>query len=165
MISFRRLDHGTDRAAVADLLYRARDYYVLWKGRAPDDEDVDDVFVGSPPGCDPAESLRLGIFEDETLSGVAELSFGFPAQNDAYLGLMILAPEARSKGNGAAFLKEVEVLAKAKGADRLYLAVLEKNASGRAFWERMGFVPTGVMRETEENGIAHRIFRLVKVSV
>lgn len=161
-MEFRRLSAEQDRSALAAFLTEAQDYYHLWKGRAPDEGEVDDVLFGAPPNCDPAESLRLGLYLDDRLSGVAELSFGFPEKGDAYLGLMILAPRARSGGRGAMFLAEVERLARAKGCPVLYLAVLEKNTRGRAFWEKMGFAPTGVQRDTEENGIAHRIYRLSK---
>lgn len=160
-----KLDPARDRAAVADLLQRAEDYYHLWKGRPPGDEEVDDVFLSCPPGCDPGRSVRLGLTENSQLLGVAELSFGFPSPGDAYLGLMILAPEARSKGHGQEFFREIETIAKASGANHLYLAVLERNLRGRAFWERMGFAPTGVQRESLENGIAHRVSRLVKALV
>lgn len=161
-MQIRALDPQADRDAVAALLTEAQDYYHLWKGHAPGPEEVEDALTGGPPGTDPAASHRLGLYLGDALSGMAELSFGFPAAGDAYLGLMILAPRARSAGNGAAFLAHVETLARSAGAPILYLAVLEKNRRGRAFWNRMGFTETGVMRETEENGIAHRIYRLKK---
>lgn len=93
---------------------------------------------------------------------MAELAFGFPATEDAYLGLMILAPRARSRGLGADLLAFLEGQARARGCPRICLAVLEANPRGRAFWERAGFVPTGLTRETCEEGIPHRLHRLVK---
>ncbi|MEF3046830.1 GNAT family N-acetyltransferase [Pseudotabrizicola sp. L79] len=166
-MQIRALDPVADRADVAALLTKAQDYYLLWKGYPPGAEEVDDVFIGGPPGCDPAQSHRLGLYLDDPLaglqlSGVAELSFGFPEPQDAYLGLMILAPSARSGGHGAAFLAHVEGLARARAARTLYLAVLEKNTRGHAFWTRMGFGPTGVSRDSTENGLSHRIHRLKK---
>lgn len=158
----RQLNPQTDRGRVADLLLKAQDYYLLWKGRPPSDEEVDDFFDAGPPGCDPKSAYRLGLFDGADLCGVAELSFGFPEKADAYLGLMILDPNARSKGYGAFFLEKVEDLARSSGAPCLYLAVLEANPRGRAFWERMGFMPTGVMRETNEDGLQQRIYRLKK---
>lgn len=161
-MQIRALDPETDRAAVAALLDEAQDYFDLWKGHPPGPEDVDEVFTATPPGCDPALSHRLGLMLDDRLSGVAELSFGFPGPQDAYLGLMILAPRARSAGWGATFLAHVESLARARGAADLFLGVLEVNRRGHAFWLRMGFEPTGVTRDSTENGIAHRIHRLKK---
>lgn len=157
-MQIRPLDPATDRAAVARMLTEAQDYYHLWLGHAPGPAQVEEVFTAGPPGCDAARSHRLGLFLDGRLGGVAELSFGFPEPQDAYLGLMILSPSARGQGHGAAFLAHVETLA--RGAPRLYLAVLEANPRGRAFWEAQGFTPTGVFRCDPETG--HRIHRLVK---
>ncbi|MDO9640186.1 MAG: GNAT family N-acetyltransferase [Pseudotabrizicola sp.] len=156
----RALDARRDRAAVAGLLTRAQDYYQLWKGHAPGAAEVEEVFTSTPPGCDPAASHRLGLFLDDQLAGVAELSFGFPEPEDAYLGLMILDPAVRSQGHGATFLTAIETRARAAHAPRLCLAVLEANPRGAAFWARMGFAPTGVSRLDADTG--HSIHRLVK---
>lgn len=157
----RPLDPVTDRPAVAALLTEAQDYCHLWLGHAPDASQVDKVYTAGPPGCDAAQSFRLGLWLDATLSGVAELSFGYPGAQDAYLGLMILAPRARGQGQGAAFYAHVENLARQRGCPRIFLAVLEANPRGRAFWEAQGFAPTGVSRDDAETG--HRIHRRVKV--
>jgi GNAT superfamily N-acetyltransferase len=156
----RALDSAKDRAAVAEVLTRAQDYYQLWLGHAPGPAQVEDVFTATPPGCDPAASHRLGLFLDAHLAGVAELSFGFPTASDAYLGLMILAPEARSQGHGATLLAQIESRARAAQASVLYLAVLAANVRGAAFWARMGFAPTGISRLDPDTG--HTIHRLVK---
>lgn len=154
----RALDPATDRAIVADLLDRAQDYYHLWKGHAPGPTEVDEVFHDVPPGCNPAASHRLGLFLDGTLSGLAEMSFGFPTAQDAYLGLMILAPQMRGQGHGAYFSAHMADLARNTGAQNLYLAVLQANPRGAAFWARMGFRPTGVSRSDGP----HLLYRLVK---
>lgn len=156
----RALDPAHDRAAVSTLLTRAQDYYHLWKGHDPGPAEVDEVFTSTPPGCDPAASHRLGLFLNGALEGVAELSFGFPAAGDAYLGLMILAPSARSNGHGATLLAEIETRARATDASHLYLAVLQANPRGAAFWARMGFTATSVSRQDE--GTGHTFHRLVK---
>ena len=161
--SFRTLDPVADRGAVADLLDRARDYYLLWLGRPPGPAEVDAVFTAGPPGCDPAESDRLGLFLDDDLCGVVELSFGFPEAGDAYLGLMILAPEVRAAGHGAAFHDLVLSRARQRGCARIFLAVLDSNTRGRAFWERMGYRPTGVTRRDDDTG--HLLHRLVRTLV
>ncbi len=156
----RPLDPLRDRAAVAELLTRAQDYYHLWLGHAPGPTQVEDVFTATPPGCDPAASHRLGLFLSDKLAGVAELSFGFPTASDAYLGLMILAPDARAQGHGAAFLAHIETRARAAQASQICLAVLQANTRGAAFWARMGFAATGLSRHDADTG--HTLHRRVK---
>jgi GNAT superfamily N-acetyltransferase len=154
----RPLNPVQDRGAVARLLLDAADYYHLWLGHDPGPEQVEEVFTACPPNCDPTQSHRLGLFLDGQLAGVAELSFGFPVPEDAYLGLMILAPSARGQGHGSAFIAHVETLA--RPSQHLYLGVLHANTRGQAFWAKQGFCPTGVSRFDDETG--HWLNRLVK---
>ena len=95
------------------------------------------------------------------MAGVAELYFGFPTPQDAYLGLMLFSGKARGLGLGHAFLFHIEALAKGRGSACLYLGVLAENPRGRAFWEREGFVDTGLSRVDDETG--HKLSRLGKV--
>jgi len=152
----RPLFHATDRPAVAGFLLEAADYWLLADGVPPGPQAADEFFTDCPPGCDPAASHRLGLFREGRLSGLAELSFGFPTPGDAYLGLMILAPRVRGQGHGARLLTHVESLAREAKAPILYLGVLDANPRGRAFWERHGFTPTGITRQDDRN-LTHRL--------
>ncbi|MDA7428766.1 GNAT family N-acetyltransferase [Primorskyibacter aestuariivivens] len=156
--TIRDLDAITDLDLVRAFYAEAPDYWLLAEGQAPDESKIRGFFTDGPPGCDPAASHRLGLFLDGRLSGLAELSFGFPEPGDAYLGLMILGPWAQGAGHGRAFLAHAEGLARARGAAALYLAVFEANSGGRAFWEREGFAATGVSGRNEH----HVLHRLVK---
>ena len=135
----RVLDPTTDAQLVLDLCRRAADYVDFESGRAPNEASVDEYFTDAPPGGDPATSLKLGLFESGHLMGIVDLAFRYPEAQDAYLGLILLAQEARGRGLGTMFLRHVEAAARARGAIRLLLAVLEANARGRAFWESQGF--------------------------
>ena len=158
----RALHPDTDLAAVAAFLAEAADYWIMAEGTAPGPDAAAEFFTDGPPGRDPAQSHHLGLFHEGRLSGLAELSFGFPEPGDAYLGLMILAPRLRSLGLGPGLLAHVETLARAAAAPQLYLAVLEANTRGRAFWDRHGFRPTGLSRVDNDHGLNHTIHRLVK---
>lgn len=156
----RALRPQDDLGAVADFYRDAPDYWILAEGAVDPARQAAEFFTDCPPGCDPAQSDRLGLFLDSRLSGVAEVSYGFPEPGDAYLGLMILGPWARGAGHGQVFLAQAQALARGRGAARIYLAVLEANPRGRAFWERQGFRPTGLSRLDAATG--HVIHRLVK---
>lgn len=150
----------SETALVAQFYREAPDYWLLAEGRADPGHKAAGFFTDAPPACDPAESHRLGLFLQHRLSGVAEVSYGFPQPNDAYLGLMILGPWAQGAGHGRSFLAHAEALARARHARNLYLAVLDKNPRGRAFWLREGFAPTGLRRFDAEHD--HWIERLGK---
>jgi GNAT superfamily N-acetyltransferase len=150
----------SETALVAQFYREAPDYWLLAEGRCDPPHLAQEFFTDAPPNCDPAQSDRLGLFVNQRLSGVAEVSYGFPEPGDAYLGLMLLGPWAQGSGHGRAFLAHVEALARKRHAARLYLAVLDVNPRGRAFWEREGFTGTGLTRKDSITG--HLIDRLVK---
>lgn len=156
----RPLDPARDLDAVQALYAQASAFWQMSDRKPPDRAKAAAFFVDTPPGCDPAASARLGLFKHDLLQGVAELAFGFPKSNSAYLGLMVFAETARGRGHGSALLARIERLAREKGCPELFLAVLEENTAGRAFWERRGFQPTGTSRHDTETG--HILHRMVK---
>jgi GNAT superfamily N-acetyltransferase len=150
----------SETALVARFYREAPEYWLLAEGRLAADDKASDFFTDAPPNCNPAESDRLGLFLDHRLSGVAELSYGFPEGSDAYLGLMLLGPWAQGRGHGRAFLTHAESLARKRHAARLCLAVLDANPRGRAFWECQGFKPSGLRGQDKITG--HWLERMVK---
>lgn len=156
----RQLDPVADVNAVEALYDRASAFWVMSDRKPPGPEKAAEFFTDCPPGCDPAQSHRLGFFGQDLLIGVAELSFGFPKPEDGYLGLMLFDPSVRGRGLGRIFLAEVERRARARGCPQLLLAVLEENAAGWRFWEAQGFATTGLSRLDDETG--HRVHRFSK---
>jgi len=148
-IRIRDLLPDADLELVAQFYRDAPDYWLLAEGQAPDLAKAAAFFTDGPPGCDPELSYRLGLFRGPRLSGLAEVSFGFPDPEDAYLGFMMLGPWARGAGNGATFLRAAELRARTRGAAWIYLAVLDENPRARAFWLREGFRDTGVRGEID----------------
>ncbi len=158
----RSLQPNTDLPAITGFYTEAADYWLLAEGHLDPAQKAADFFTDCPPGCDPTASHRLGLFRENTLSGLAELSFGFPQPGDAYLGLMLLAPRARNLGLGRIFLAHIEDLARSANAPTLSLAVLDQNPRGRAFWEREGFRATGHSGTDDSQGLGHNLHRLAK---
>jgi len=158
----RALDPKADLAQVGQFYADAPDYWELAEGQTPGAAKAADFFTDGPPGCDPALSYRLGFFLDGRLSGLAELSFGFPDPDDAYLGFMMLGPWARGAGHGRSFLADVADRAVGRGATEMFLAVMASNPRGRAFWEREGFVDTGLSGKMQVGLREQTLHRLVK---
>lgn len=156
-----RVLHPSEAPLVADFYRAAPDYWILAEGRVEPERQATEFFTDCGPGCDPGQSHRLGMFLGDRLSGVADVCYGFPEPEDAYLGLMMLGPWAQGQGFGRTLLAHAESLARSRHAPNLYLAVLEANPRGRAFWQREGFRPTGLSRLDSDTG--HTVHRLVKV--
>ena len=143
-----------DDAALADLFARTADYWALER-RTP---SVAEVWAAPPEGFDPARTVRAGLWSGDRLDGLAEMDFGWPEPGDAYIGILLLAPEARGGGQGAALLAALTDHARAHGATRQLVAVLDNNPRGRAFWTREGFRPERTV-PGEDGLIRHRMAR------
>lgn len=159
----RRLDPARDLGRVADLLRRSADYVAMERGSAETDGLAEAFFADSLPGGHPSLMVKLGLFdEDSMLAGIADMGFGFPEPADAYLGLIQLAEDSRGQGLGTAFLRQIEKLARERGAKRLLVAVLNENPRGRAFWEREGFVALAEDLAVTLGDKAHKAARMAK---
>ena len=131
-----------DAPAVCSLYDRAADYVAMESGGTPNDGMVEDFFADCPPGSDLVASRKLGAFLDRgTLVAIADMAFGYPRAGDAYIGLLLIDAACRSKGLGQMLFEHLAAMARAEGAQRLLIAVLDENRRGRAFWERQGFLP------------------------
>ena len=160
MRQIRRLDPVTDRACVEGLFTAAADYVILERDAAPGPEVTAEFFTQAPPGVDPRSGQRLGLFDGDDLLALVELSFGFPDPDSAYFGLLIALPSARGTGAGPALLRRCEDIARSRGAREIFMAVLDANPKGRAFWEREGFRLRLADREVTlgtKTQIAHRL--------
>ncbi|TAG18071.1 MAG: hypothetical protein EAZ40_11640, partial [Rhodobacterales bacterium] len=93
----RSLD-PSEAPLVAALYRDAPDYWLLAEGTVDPDRQAVEFFTDGPPGRDPALTHHLGLFLEGRLSGVAEVSYGFPDPLDAYLGLILTrrAPDEKS---------------------------------------------------------------------
>ena len=139
MRQIRPLDPASDREQVGNFFAACADYVLLERGEPPGPKVTDDFLTQAPPGINPATSRRLGLFEADRLLAVAELSFGFPAVDSAYIGLLIALPESRGTGAGTALLRHCEIIARDRADREIFVGVLDANPRGRAFWEREGF--------------------------
>jgi len=126
-----------DLDAVMAVYRRAADYLALESGLTPD--AAARAFFDDRPPASAEEPLKFGVGDDGSLAAIGDLAFGYPGPGDAYLGLLLLVPEARARGLGQAIVGEVQKLAKARGASRLLVGVLDVNERARIFWERQGF--------------------------
>ncbi|MEZ5911605.1 MAG: GNAT family N-acetyltransferase [Paracoccaceae bacterium] len=131
---------GRDGELVNALFQRAAGFVRQEYGREPSDDEAKEFFADAPVGQHPEDGVKLGLFQENgVLAGIADLAFGFPDPDCGYIGLLLLDPAHRGNGLGQGFYTHLEKLARARGAARLYLAVLDENADGQRFWQRNGF--------------------------
>lgn len=161
-MELRKLDPAKDGRQVAGLFLASADFVRLTEGVEPGTAQAAAFFKGAPPGGNVANSVKVGMFDGEALLGIADMAFGYPTEGDAYIGLMLFAPVARGKGMGRALLALLEEEARARGADQMFVGVVEANKKARAFWMREGFVPVKRLGPIKVGAKVHMIDRLVK---
>ena len=136
----RDLNDPNDRPEMRDFYARASDYVMLETGLCPCEDTIDELFQNAPPGGNPADCIHLGLFDNPgVIQGVCEQSFGYPNPDSSYLGLLILSPDMRGSGYGPILFERMKEIAIQKNCSELFIAVLDANTRGRAFWQRMGF--------------------------
>ncbi len=132
------LHPASDLGAVESVYRRATDYLALESGLRPD--AAAQAFFEERPPASAEPPLKFGVpGSGGVLVAIGDLAFGYPEADDAYLGLLLLVPQARNEGLGRAILGEVKKLARLRHASRLLIGVLDANDRARAFWERQGF--------------------------
>ena len=159
----RSLDASRDHACVMAFLHSAADYIRLERGADPSPEVADDFFTNCPPGCDAARSLRLGVFDGAHLTAIADMAMGYPDAQTAYLSLLLIALQARSRGVGPYILRYLQSRAAEMRATAICLGVLEANPRGRAFWQREGFMATGISGTVTMGTKTQLAYRLKKL--
>jgi GNAT superfamily N-acetyltransferase len=161
-MELRKLDPARHAALVAGLFFKANDYVRLTEGVDAGPAQVAGFFKGVPPGCDIARSVKVGLFEGESLLGIADMAFGYPEAGDGYIGLMLFAPQARGQGFGKALLALLEEEARARNTERLFVGVVQANAPARVFWLREGFMPLKTLGPVKVGATTHLVDRMGK---
>lgn len=132
------LDPASDLGSVESVYRYAADYLAFESGLTP--AEAARAFFEERPPAGAEAPLKFGVVgHDDELVAIGDLAFGYPERGDAYLGLLLLVPRARGRGLGPAILNEVKRLARARGASRLLIGVLDTNTRARAFWQQQGF--------------------------
>lgn len=154
----------TTRLALAEapalqrLCERCSDYFEMEEGGPTPPDAAEHVLKNLPPRNTYADKHDIGIVApDGELVGVVDLVRDCPAESEWWLGLLLLAPDARSAGLGSRVFREIERVIAAAGGTAIYLGVLEQNGAGQRFWRRHGFTELRRQPYTSATGHPSRV--------
>jgi GNAT superfamily N-acetyltransferase len=153
-----------DAAAIADL--HVRSWQAAYRGIVPD--PILDGFVLDQrreswartiglASAEPSRDGRIWVVEEAGL--VVGVATTRPARDDdagpgtGEVHSIYLAPEAWSRGLGAALLATAVADLRGRGFAPLVLWVIEANARGRRFYERAGWRPDGRRQPIDFDGV------------
>lgn len=131
---------STDAGTVSELCHGCRDFFELVTGEPVATTTALDVQEQGPPGVDSARKHVLGFWREGRLVGMMDLIEGFPADDEWYVGLLVLLPSERNRGGGRAIWTAVEIRVREAGCSVVRLVVQEQNPRAAHFWTSLGFV-------------------------
>ncbi|OUL22727.1 GNAT family N-acetyltransferase [Nostoc sp. RF31YmG] len=135
----KKLD-PSDAKILQQLFEQCTDYAMMTDGHPPLSSAAADEFLALPEGKTIQDKFIFGLFTpDNTLVGMLESIRDYPDAKSWWIGLMMLAPEHRGKGLGSQFYQAYESWVAQQEAQSVFLAVLEENQPGFAFWKKLGF--------------------------
>ena len=115
-------------------------YSWLTEDKAPNPADALEILKVCPPGIGEHDKFVLAILEGEVLIGCVDLVRGYPDEQTAYLGLLLLLKEhCQGRGLGSQVLADLTALASGWGCTTLRLGVIATNAPALHFWSKHGF--------------------------
>ncbi len=129
-----------DAPAVQLLYEKCLDYCLLVDGHPAAPDAGAEEFSSVPPGRALADKFIFGFVDSRgQLVGLLEGLCAYPDEGTWWIGLLLLAPEARAHGLGSAAVRGFAGYAQAHGAQALMLGVVADNTRAYQFWARQGF--------------------------
>lgn len=142
-----QLHADRDAIRLQSFLERCSDYYELHEGWATP-ADAGEYELSPDPNTIWKELSVYALEESSggALNAIVQIVLNCPEQGSWWIGLLVVAPELRSRGIGAEIVRQTLALAAADGVTAVKLAVSLKNPRGQRFWESAGFRDTGAVR-------------------
>ncbi|MGH4010475.1 MAG: GNAT family N-acetyltransferase [Pseudonocardiaceae bacterium] len=135
-------------AALQRVLKGAPTYTELVTGHPPAGAEAQSLLTALPPGITCDSKYLYGFMTDvPELVGCADLIRGWPTDNTALIGLLLLDEAHQGHGVGEAAYHEVEGKVRQwPEIDALRVAVVRSDAAVLPFWRQVGFTETGEVR-------------------
>ena len=140
-------------AAVQRVAESNPDYYRAVEGDVAGPTAAVDYFdcTDLPPAAKHLTPYKLGVYEGETLVGVADVLRGYRTPDCAWLGWWIVDAARHGQGLGRRGYAAVEKYIRTwPEITHIMLSVVEPNAPALTFWPHMGFRDTGERRPYRE---------------
>lgn len=122
------------------------------------------IFQALPPNFSKDRKFVWGIMRGNQLVGVMDILRGFPLEETAMIGLLILREDCQGQGLGRMAYQAAELaMRRWPEIQKIRLGVVESNQGVIAFWRKMGFEDTGVRKPWESHGFASTSWILEKL--
>lgn len=127
-------------------LYQTNPLYFEHFPPLPNLESLANDLVDCPPGKEPTDKYFLGFWEHNRLVAILDLIDGYPTAEIAYMGLFMVDANLSGQGLGSRIMAEL-LPQLATRFKKVRLGYVESNPQSSHFWAKLGFCPTGEIKE------------------
>ncbi|NQN91381.1 GNAT family N-acetyltransferase [Streptococcus suis] len=127
-------------------LYQTNPLYFEHFPPLPSLESLANDLVDCPPGKELSDKYFLGFWDTERLVAILDLIDGYPTEDTAYIGLFMVDSKLASQGLGSKVIAEL-LTQLATHFKKVRLGYVESNPQASHFWSKVGFCPTGEVKE------------------
>ncbi|MGQ7462326.1 GNAT family N-acetyltransferase [Streptococcus suis] len=127
-------------------LYQTNPLYYKHFPPLPSLESLANDLVDCPPGKSLSDKYFLGFWEHNRLVAILDLIDGYPTAEIAYIGLFMVDANLSCQGLGSRIMAELlpQLVTRFK---KVRLGYAESNPQSSYFWSKVGFCPTGEVKE------------------
>ncbi|HFI0791424.1 TPA: GNAT family N-acetyltransferase [Streptococcus suis] len=127
-------------------LYQTNPLYFEHFPPLPSLESLANDLVDCPPGKELSDKYFLGFWDKERLVAILDLIDGYPTAEVAYIGLFMVDAHFSGQGLGSKIIAEL-LSQLATRFKKVRLGYVESNPQSAHFWAKVGFCPTGEVKE------------------
>ncbi|HFI0500963.1 TPA: GNAT family N-acetyltransferase [Streptococcus suis] len=127
-------------------LYQTNPLYFEHFPPLPSMESLANDLVDCPPGKELSDKYFLGFWDKERLVAILDLIDGYPTAEIAYIGLFMVDLRLAGQGLGSNIISEL-LSQLATHFKKVRLGYVESNPQSSHFWSKVGFCPTGEVKE------------------
>jgi ribosomal protein S18 acetylase RimI-like enzyme len=144
-----------DAQALQTLCEQCADYTETVEGESVSPTAAQELMQAAPPGRSLIDKFLYGIFDHQShLVGVLEGMRHYPEATIWWIGLLMLAPEARGGGLGRKIVQSLFEYIRSEQGSSVMLGVVEENRSAYRFWQQMGFK---LVRQSEPRSFGKKL--------
>ncbi|HFI0405434.1 TPA: GNAT family N-acetyltransferase [Streptococcus suis] len=140
-------------------LYQTNPLYFEHFPPLPSLESLANDLVDCPPGKELSDKYFLGFWDKERLVAILDLINDYPTAEVAYIGLFMVDAHFSGQGLGTKIIAEL-LPQLAICFKKVRLGYVESNPQSSHFWSKVGFCPTGEVKELAEKTIVIAEFAL-----
>jgi hypothetical protein len=162
-LALRTLDPNFGVKALQQILENAPRYSLNVSGALQPVNAAEEVFSAVPSNFERSKKYVYGIFLNSQPVGCIDVLRGYPSEDTAMIGLLLLAESEQAKGLGKLAYRSLEsIISSWSEVSRIRISVVRTNDEVLGFWKKMGFLETGGRRPYENGSIKSEAIILEK---